>query len=125
MFTFDTFKIFLYYKDLEAAKHFYRDILNLQEYKESEHIWQYKITPDSYIGLVADGHGYFRAMTHKPVMPAIHLAPGQPLEDFFEYLKANGVKMLDDEVRMFSSIAKVFLAEDPEGHVLEFIQRLE
>lgn len=125
MFTFDTFKIFLYYKDLETARHFYRDILQLPEYKESDHIWQYKTTPDSYIGLVADGHGYFRAMADKPVMPALHLTPGQDIEEFFVYLKENGVKMVDENVRSFSSIAKVFLVEDTEGHVLEFVQRLE
>jgi hypothetical protein len=33
--------------------------------------------------------------------------------------------MLDEEIRSFSSRAKVFLIEDPEGHVLEFVQRLE
>ena len=83
------------------------------------------MTPDSYIGLVADGHGYFRAGDEKPVMPAMHLAPGQDIEEFYVYLNENGVKVLDSEVRMFSDIAKVFLAEDTEGHVLEFIQRLE
>jgi lactoylglutathione lyase len=125
MFRFDRFKVFLYYKDLESAKRFYRDILGLPEYRESEHVWQYKITPDSFIGLVADGHGYLPASENKPVMPAIHLAPGEDIDVFFNYLKDNGVKMLDEKVRPFSSIAKVFLIEDTEGHVLEFIQRLE
>ena len=125
MFRFDRFKVFLYYKELEGAKHFYRDTLGLPEYKESEHVWQYMVTPDSYIGLVADGHGYLPASEDKPVMPAIHLAPEEDIEEFFTYLKTNGVKMLDEEVRSFSSTAKVFLIEDPEGHVLEFVQRLE
>lgn len=125
MFCFDRFKVFLYFRDLEKAKRFYRDILGLEEYRESEFIWQYRVTPGSYIGVVADGHGYFRAGDDKPVMPALHLAPGQSIEAFYDYLKNNGVKMLDTEVRMFSDIAKVFLAEDTEGHVLEFVQRLE
>jgi len=125
MYRFDRFKVFLYYRDLETAKRFYRDILGLPEYKESEHVWQYGVTPDSFIGLVADGHGYLPASEDKPVMPAIHLAPGEDMEGFFEYLRKRGVKMLDEEVRSFSSTAKVFLVEDPEGHVLEFVQRLE
>ena len=125
MYKFDRFKVFLYYRDLESAKRFYRDILGLPEYKESEHVWQYMVTPDAYIGLVADGHGYLPASKDKPVMPAIHLAPSEDIEAFFEYLKSKEVKMLDEEVRNFSSIAKVFLVEDTEGHVLEFVQRLE
>ena len=122
---FDRFKVFLYYRDLEGAKHFYREILGLTEYRESDHIWQYRITPDSLIGLVADGHGYLPVSDTKPVMPAFHLAPDEDIEEFFRYLKNKGVKMLDDEVRSFSTVAKVFLIEDPEGHVLEFVKRLE
>ena len=125
MFTFDRFKVFLYYRNLEAAKTFYRDILGLPEIKESDYVWQYMVTPDSYIGLVASGKGYFKASDTKPVMPAFHLAPGHDIEEFFDYLKSKGIKMLDEEVRTFSSTARVFLAEDPEGHVLEFIERLE
>jgi len=122
---FDRFKVFLYYKDLETAKHFYRDILGLPEYRESDHVWQYAVTPDSFIGLVADGHGYLPASEHKPVMPAIHIAPDEDMDEFFNYLKEKGVKMLDEGIRSSSSRAKVFLVEDPEGHVLEFVQRLE
>jgi len=122
---FDRFKVFLYYKDLESAKHFYRDILGLPEYRESDHVWQYAVTPDSFIGLVADGHGYLPASEHKPVMPAIHIAPDEDMDEFFNYLKEKGVKMLDEGIRSSSSRAKVFLVEDPEGHVLEFVQRLE
>jgi catechol 2,3-dioxygenase-like lactoylglutathione lyase family enzyme len=122
---FDRFKVFLYYRDLESAKHFYKDILGLPEYRESDHVWQYAVTPDSFIGLVADGHGYLPASEHKPVMPAIHIAPDEDMEEFFDYLKGKGVKMLDEKIRSFSSTAKVFLIEDPEGHVIEFVQRLK
>ena len=82
---FDRFKVFLYYKDLESAKHFYRDILGLPEYRESDHVWQYAVTPDSFIGLVADGHGYLPASESKPVMPAIHIAKTNhiPFSSFF------------------------------------------
>jgi len=124
MYRFDRFKVFLYYRDLESAKRFYRDVLGLPEHRESDHVWQYGVTPDSFIGLVADGHGYLPASEDKPVMPAIHLAPGEDIEEFFKYLKEEGVKMLDEAARSFSSTAKVFLVEDPEGHVLEFVQRL-
>lgn len=33
--------------------------------------------------------------------------------------------MLDEGVRTFMNDAMVFLAEDPEGHVLEFVKRIE
>lgn len=125
MVKFDRFKVFLYYKDLETAKRFYRETLGMPEYKESEHVWQYSVTPDALIGLVADGHGYIPASEEKPVMPAIHVDPKEDFEGFFEYLKGKGVKMLDENVRSFSDDAKVFLIEDPEGHVLEFVQRIE
>lgn len=56
MIKFDRFKVFMYYKDLEKAKRFYREILGMNEYKESEYVWQYWVTPDSLIGLGADGY---------------------------------------------------------------------
>ena len=58
---FDRFKVFLYYRDLEGDKHFYREILGLPEHRESDHVWQYQVTADSLIGLVADDHGYLPA----------------------------------------------------------------
>jgi len=125
MVKFDRFKVFLYYKDLEEAKRFYRETLGMTEYMESDYVWQYWVTPDSLIGLVADGHGYIPASDEKPVMPAFHVDPKEDFEGFFEYLKGKGVKMLDENVRSFSGDARVFLIEDPEGHVLEFVQRIE
>ena len=125
MVKYDRFKVFLYYKDLEGAKRFYREILGMPEHKESEYVWQYEVTPDSLIGLVADGHGYIPASDDKPVMPAIHVDPKEDFEEFFNHLKEEGVKMLDENVRSFSNEARVFLVEDPEGHVLEFVQRIE
>lgn len=125
MVKYDRFKVFLYCRDIKGTKRFYREILGMNEYMESEHVWQYWVTPDSLIGLVADGHGYIPASDDKPVMPAFHVDPTEDFEAFFEYLKANDVKMLDEHVRMFSGEAKVFLIEDPEGHVLEFVQRIE
>ncbi|MCK5669879.1 VOC family protein, partial [Candidatus Bathyarchaeota archaeon] len=74
---------------------------------------------------VEDGHGYLPASDTKPVMPAIHLAPDEDIEEFFNYLKGKGVKMLDEKVRTFMTDAMVFLVEDPEGHVLEFVKRIE
>jgi catechol-2,3-dioxygenase len=57
MVKFDRFKVFLYYRDLEGAKHFYREILGLPEHRGSDHVWQYWVTSNSMIGLVEDGHG--------------------------------------------------------------------
>ncbi len=125
MVKFDRFKVFLYCEDIEGTKKFYREILGMKEYMESEYVWQYWVTPDSLIGLVADGHGYIPASDDKPVMPAFHVVPSEDFEAFFEYLKTQGVKMLDENVRSFSEESKVFLVEDPEGHVLEFVQRIE
>jgi catechol 2,3-dioxygenase-like lactoylglutathione lyase family enzyme len=125
MVKYDRLKVFLYYKDLDTAKQFYRETLEMPEHKESEHVWQYSVTSDALIGLVADGHGYLPASDDKPVMPAIHVDPKEDFEEIFEYLKGKGVKMLDEKVRSFSDEAKVFLVEDPEGHVLEFVQRIE
>lgn len=122
MYRFDRFKVFLYYRDLESAKGFYRDILGLPEYKESEHVWQYWVSPTTAIGLVEDGHGYLPASEDKPVMPCMHLDPDQDVEAFYGYLKGKGVRMLS-EIKTSEAFGQVFLVEDPGGYVVEFVKR--
>jgi catechol 2,3-dioxygenase-like lactoylglutathione lyase family enzyme len=121
LYRFDIFKVFLYYKNLEAAKRFYRDILGLPEYKESEYVWQYWVSSDTAIGLVKDGHGYLPASDDKPAMPCIHLAPDQDIDAFYTHLEENGVKIIRGIKR--SARAQVFLVEDPGGYVVEFVKR--
>ena len=122
MYRFDRFKVFLYYKNLEPVKRFYRDILGLPEYKESEYVWQYWVSPNTAIGLVQDGHGYLPASEDKPVMPCMHLAPDQDIEAFYSYLKDNGIKMLS-QIKTSEAFGQVFLVEDPGGYVVEFVKR--
>lgn len=56
-------------------------------------------------------------------MPCLHLVPDQDIEAFYNYLKENGVKMLDEGVRKSSLFGDVFLVEDPGGYVVEFVKR--
>ena len=45
------------------------------------------------------------------------------IQALFDHLKGRRVKMLDEGPRKFSTGAWVFLAEDPEGYVVEFVKR--
>ena len=122
-FEFDTFKVFLYQKSLEKAREFYGDILGLEETHESDHVKQYWVSPNIAVGIVLDGHGYLPASDDKPVMLCLHVLDDGDIEELFSYLKGRGVKMLDEGVREFSTGGWVFLCEDPEGYVLEFVKR--
>jgi catechol 2,3-dioxygenase-like lactoylglutathione lyase family enzyme len=122
-FEFDTFKVFLYHKSLEKAREFYGDILGLEETHESDHVKQYWVSPNIAVGIVLDGHGYLPASDDKPVMLCLHVLDDGDIEELFSYLKGRGVKMLDEGVREFSTGGGVFLCEDPEGYVLEFVKR--
>jgi catechol 2,3-dioxygenase-like lactoylglutathione lyase family enzyme len=101
-FEFDTFKVFLYHRSLEKAREFYGDILGLEETHESDHVKQYWVPPNIAVGIVLDGHGYLPASDDKPVMLCLHV---------------------DEGPRKFSTGSLVFLAEDPEGYVVEFVKR--
>ncbi|NQT09354.1 VOC family protein [Candidatus Bathyarchaeota archaeon] len=120
---FDTFKIFIYHKSLEKARGFYRDILGLEETHESDHVKQYWMSPNVAVGVVLDGHGYLPATEDKPVMLCFHVPDDGDIYELFGYLKGKGVKMLDEGVREFSAGGWVFLCEDPEGYVVEFVKR--
>ncbi|MBA7692222.1 hypothetical protein ES703_100785 [subsurface metagenome] len=122
-FEFDTFKVFLYHKNLEKAREFYGDILGLEETHESDHVKQYWVPPNIAVGIVLDGHGYLPASDDKPVMLCLHVPDDGDIQALFDHLKDRGVKMLDEGPRKFSTGSWVFLAEDPEGYVVEFVKR--
>jgi predicted enzyme related to lactoylglutathione lyase len=84
---------------------------------------QYWVPPNIAVGIVLDGHGYLPASEDKPVMLCLHVPDDGDIQALFDHLKDRGVKMLDEGPRKFSTGSWVFLAEDPEGYVVEFVKR--
>ncbi len=120
---FDRMYTFIYHRDLGRADHFYGGLLGLEMEPESDWVILYRVGPGMTIGVVEDGKGFLRATDDKPVI----LCLGVPDDgDIFEVYKrrwGGGVRMLTSEVELREAEGRVFFCEDPEGYVVEIVQR--
>lgn len=109
--------LFLYYKNLDAATKFYTETLGLEllaDYKMAKIL---RITSDSYLILVDAAKGMHTVEEPKTV--ALALLTDQ-LEKWYNYLKAQKVKIKYDYKPKEGGAHDGFVAIDPEGYLLEF-----
>jgi predicted enzyme related to lactoylglutathione lyase len=120
---FDRSYTFIYYKDLEKAAPFYRDLLGLREEHESDWVYRYWVTDNHAIGVVQSGRGFLKATEDKPVILCIGLKKEANIWDYYNRLKKAGVKMHTSEVELREIEGRIFFCEDPEGYIVEIVQR--
>jgi catechol 2,3-dioxygenase-like lactoylglutathione lyase family enzyme len=109
---------FYYYRDLEAAWTFYRDVLGFETVADFGFAKILRVAPASYLTLVDETRGMHTADEPRSVTLAIVT---EQVEGWWEYLRAR-------EVPMRASLGEVepgqphdgFVAIDPEGYFLEF-----
>jgi predicted enzyme related to lactoylglutathione lyase len=120
---FDRAYTFIYYKDMNKASVFYRDLLGLKEEPESSWTTLYKVTHDYTIGVVQDGKGHLRAAEDKPVIICLGLDDNVNIWELYQKLKNAGVRMQTSEVELRKVEGRIFFCEDPEGYTVEIVQR--
>jgi lactoylglutathione lyase len=121
--SFDRAYTFIYYKDMGGARGFYGYLLGLEEEAESSWTTLYHVRPGYTIGVVQDGKGYLRASEDKPVILCLGLRDGEDIWGLYRRLRDAGVKMRTSEVELRKVEGRVFFCEDPEGYVVEIVQR--
>jgi len=120
---FDRMYTFIYHRDLEAADRFYRELLGLEMEPESDWVIYYRVRPGVTIGVVEDGRGFLRATEDKPVILCLGVPDDGDIWEVYNRLKGAGVRMLTSEVELREAEGRVFFCEDPEGYVVEIVQR--
>jgi len=121
--SFDRAYTFVYYKDMGEASTFYSDLLGLEEESESDWVTLYRVTGDYAIGVVQDGRGYLRATEDKPVILCLGVPDEGDIWEIYRRLIDAGVKMHTTEVELREVEGRVFFCEDPEGYIIEIVQR--
>ncbi len=122
-FEFDRMYTFIYHTDMVKADRFYRELLGLEAEAESDWVMYYKIKPNLTIGVVQDGRGYLRVSNDKPVILCLGVVDDGDIHELYNRLKDAGVKMRSDKVELMETEGKVFFCEDPEGYIIEIVQR--
>lgn len=114
---------FIYYKDIKESEPFYRDLLGLRLEYESDWVTRYWVTDNYAIAAVQSGKGFMNAMDDKPVILCVGLKDEADIWALYNRLTEAGVKMHTTEVELREKEGRVFFCEDPEGYIVEFVQR--
>lgn len=114
---------FFYYKDLESAASFYRDVVGLEATMDVDWVKIFQVSPTSSVGLVQDGKGFHPAADDKPAMLSI------VTDDVDAWYQ----RLVDADVTILKALPPVgsptdpdrapvrgFIAEDPGGYTVEF-----
>jgi catechol 2,3-dioxygenase-like lactoylglutathione lyase family enzyme len=109
--------LFLYYKDLEKATHFYSKTLGMEMVADYTMAKIFRMTSDSYLILVDATKGMHTAEEPKTV--ALALITDQ-LDEWYSYLKTTDVKIKYDYNLKPNRPHDGFVVSDTEGYLLEF-----
>ncbi len=109
--------VFLYYKDLKAATHFYQQTLGLELLADYEMATIFRIAGDAFLILVDADKGMHSAEEPKTV--ALALLTDQ-LDEWWDYLNAQKVEVKYGYKPKEGGAHDGFVMIDPEGYLLEF-----
>ena len=109
--------LFLYYKDLGAAKNFYNQTLGMEIVSDYGFAVTVRIAQDAYLTLVDESKGMHKASEPKTV--AIALLTDQ-LPAWYAYLQTKNVPIKYTYKPKENNAHDGFVAIDPEGYLLEF-----
>ena len=108
---------FLYYKDIDGAVAFYRDVLGLRRVIDQGALAQiFEIAPNACVGLVDEDHGMNSWQAEKCVQICLRVPD---VDAWYSYIEAAGVEGLS---QMFVNDAigiRAFVFNDPEGYQVE------
>ena len=116
--------VMLYYKDLDAPRKFYKDLLGLESTYEDDWVSIYKLTSSSAVGLVLEGGtAYHKAKQDNAVMLSIGV---ENVDAWYEKIHSTeGVKTLKEIYNHPKAPIRAFLVEDPGGYTIEILQWLK
>lgn len=114
---------FFYYKDLDEAVRFYRDLVGLDATMDEEWVKIFQVSATSSIGLVLDGRGFHPVSDDKPAMLSLVT---NDVDAWYQKLVQADVPILkalppaDSPTDPGRAPVRGFVAEDPGGYTVEF-----
>jgi predicted enzyme related to lactoylglutathione lyase len=109
--------VFLYYKDLAAARKFYEDTLGLPCVLDYGFAAIYRVSDSSFVGLVDESRGMHKLTEPKTVTVAFIT---DEVDDWHKYLTARNVTIHRPLANSSAHATRGFVAIDPGGYFLEF-----
>ena len=115
--------VMLYYRDLVAPRHFYADILGLESTLEDDWVNLYRLTANSFVGVVKEGKGaYHKVQDTNAVMLSIVV---DNVDQWYARVKSfQDVKILKKIYNNENVPIRAFLIADPGAYTIEIFQWL-
>jgi predicted enzyme related to lactoylglutathione lyase len=112
---------FFYYRDLEAAVHFYHQTMRFELIEDQKWAKIYRVAGTAFLGIVAGDKGFRRPQDYNAVLLTVLV---NDVDAWYSYLKDQGIKFLT-EIRDKPDIqVRCFFIEDPGGYAIELQQFL-
>lgn len=109
--------VWMYYKDLDEAQKFYRDVLGLELHADQGFAKVYSCSSTGYIGLVDEAQGLHRFSEEKAITLSFI---SDQIDEWYAYLSGRGLKMRDTLSDVESIPVRAFVTYDTAGYFLEF-----
>ena len=110
---------FLYYRDLAQAMRFFEDVLQLELCDDQGDARIYRVSGKAFVGIVDGAKGHCQAQETNAMLVTL---VSENVEEWHDYLKECGVKLLTEVKKPEGFPVKCFFFEDPEGYQYE-VQR--
>lgn len=114
---------FLYYKDLEKARHFYEQIIGLELADDQGACRIYRVKGAAFLGIVDEKHGHCAAPVSESTVLVTLLV--NDVKGWRQRLAEEGVKITSELLYKPEIGIEAFFLEDPEGYALEIQSFLE
>ena len=111
---------FLYYRDLDRAFRFYRDVMGFPLAIDQGHLAKImRICDGAHVGLVDESHGMHKWAETRPVQLCIRVPD---IGAWYDYAREQGVANLSDLFANETIGIRAFVFDDPEGYQIEIQQ---
>lgn len=114
--------IWMYYRDMDRAQHFYEETLGLDLLVDQGWAKVYRTSGSGYLGLVDESRG-MHSYTEEKAVTVSFLTDN--LEAWFEYAKGGAFELRSDSLSEAGPRVHAFVGYDPGGYFLEFDRFLE
>jgi hypothetical protein len=109
--------IWLYYRNIPEAQHFYKDFFGAQQLVDQGFAWVYSSSRSGFIGIVDESQG-LHSFTEKKAVNVSFLT--DRIDDWYARALELGVQIKDPLEDAMSIPVRAFVGYDPAGYFIEF-----
>lgn len=113
---------FFYYRDIEPAERFYRDVLGFELVEDQRWAKIYRAAGNGFVGIVSGERGFHQPRKANAVLLTLVV---EDVARWYTHLKESGANLLTEVKEMEEIRVRGFFLKDPGGYTIEIQQFLD